>query len=439
MTEVLQPLAAPTATPTTTRPHRTAVAAQSHEPSFTELVYAHFAWWRELRNGGPGDAAAAYHELLGRFERRHGRLVHSFWCTHLESAVALTEKPAGRFPWQRSKWSFHRESDWATKGRHEIAAELHRCDELAVRARTVLTGVRQRICLQLVTASAAHLLSLVDESTAHADHENASVLKSETEALDQTEAYYRQAANGQAQIVYFAGMATVAAVDLRGRRHRARLRLDERRRGADRGGDRRGRQRRPADQRGAVRARLRRRPAVRVLPRRPSPADRRRLCSRDHLRLHERAPAPPDLGEGPGVRPQARRVRRRLPGRLQRALGAGHADDGAARRSPVPHRPRLRRRRKRLTSGGTAAGELPCAREGCGRPDGLRLARAARRRARVLRRHPRRTADRARAPRGSRRALPAARDRGLVAAERDHRGDARRARAGARAARSSPG
>jgi uncharacterized membrane protein YphA (DoxX/SURF4 family) len=207
LTEVLQqPLAAsPKA-----RPSHTA-HAHAHEPSFTELVYAHFAWWRELRNGGPGDAAAAYHELLGKFERTHGKLVHSFWCSHLESAVALTEQP-GRFPWQHSSWSFHRESDWATKGRHEIAAQLHRCDELAVRARTVLTGVRQRICLQLVTASAGHLLSLVDESTTHADAENAAVLKSETAALDDTEAYYRQAANGQAQIIYFAGMATVAAL-----------------------------------------------------------------------------------------------------------------------------------------------------------------------------------------------------------------------------------
>ena len=206
MTEVLQPLAAQPA-------KRTARAAVAHsrEPSFTELVYAHFAWWRELRSDVPGDAAAAYHDLLVRFERVHGRLVHSFWCTHLESAVALTELQP-RFPWQRSRWSFHRESDWSTKGRHEIAAQLHRCDELAVRARTVLTGVRQRICLQLVTASAAHLLSLVDESSAHADAENAAVLKSETAALDDTEAYYRNAANGQAQIVYFAGMATVAAI-----------------------------------------------------------------------------------------------------------------------------------------------------------------------------------------------------------------------------------
>ena len=224
--------------------------------------------------------------------------MQSFWCTHLESAVALTEQPS-RFAWQRSTWNFHRESDWATKGHHEIAAELHRCDELAVRARTVLTGVRQRICLQLVTASAAHLLSLVDESSSARRPRERFGSEGESEALDQTEAYYRQAANGQAQIVYFAGMATVAAVDLRDRRHRARLRLDARRRGADRGSDRRRRQRRPADQRGPVRARLRRRPPVRVLPRRPSPADRRRLRARDHVRVHERDPAPADPPKDP--------------------------------------------------------------------------------------------------------------------------------------------
>ena len=69
-----------------------------------------------------------------------------------------------------------------------------------------------------------------------------------------------------------------------------------------------------------------------------------------------------------------------------------------------------------------------------GRPDGVRVTRAARGRARVLRRHPRRPADRARAPRRPRRALPPARRRGAQPAERDHRGDARGARARARPA-----
>jgi hypothetical protein len=80
-----------------------------------------------------------------------------------------------------------------------------------VRARAVLTGVRQRICLQLVTAVAAHLLSLVDEGAAHADPAvGKAALDQELAALQEADDYYCQAANGQAQIVYFAGMATVA-------------------------------------------------------------------------------------------------------------------------------------------------------------------------------------------------------------------------------------
>ena len=89
---------------------------------------------------------------------------------------------------------------------------MHRCDELAVRAKTVLTGVRQRICMQLVMASAAHLLALVDARAAHADDsETSAALQQERAALAKAEAYYREAANGQAQMVYFSGMAVVAA------------------------------------------------------------------------------------------------------------------------------------------------------------------------------------------------------------------------------------
>jgi hypothetical protein len=125
--------------------------------------------------------------------------------------VILTEK-RGSFRWASPRCGFHRESDWATREFPDIASELHRCDELAVRAKTVLTGVRQRICMNLVMASAAHLMSLVDQRAADADlSANATALKQEHDALEKTEAYYREAANGQAQIVYFAGMASVAA------------------------------------------------------------------------------------------------------------------------------------------------------------------------------------------------------------------------------------
>ena len=186
---------------------------QHGHASFSDLVYAHFAWWRG-RNGHAADAESAYHEVLSRFEADHGRLVHSFWCSHLESGVALTERPR-RFG-RRGDLSLHRETDWATKQFPEIATELHRCDEIAIRARTVLTGVRRRICLQLVAATAGHLLSLVDSASApDAPAEVRAAVKEEREALDRAEHYYRDAANGQAEVVYFAGMAaTAVAVSL---------------------------------------------------------------------------------------------------------------------------------------------------------------------------------------------------------------------------------
>jgi hypothetical protein len=185
----------------------------SRAPSFTELVYAHFAWWhQDHKANGSGDATDAYRETLTRFEERHGEIVTSYWCSHVESAAALTEK-AGRFSWSTPVSTFHRESDWATQNAPDIARELYRCDELAVRARIVLRGIRQQICHRLVMSSAAHLLALVDARAGHSDETKvAETLEQERKRLDETEEYYCQAANGQAQIVYFTGMISVAAL-----------------------------------------------------------------------------------------------------------------------------------------------------------------------------------------------------------------------------------
>jgi hypothetical protein len=206
MTELAQPMAAAPVD----AGGETSVSSDD-APSFSELVYAHFDWWHTLREHRSARSAnATYRRTLREFEQAHGRIVQAYWCSHLESAVALTERNRG-LRGHRRQLNFYRESDWATKDFPEIAAALHRCDELAVRAKTVLTGVRQRICLQLIVAAAAHLLSLVDERAAHADAAPAEVaLKQELAALEDADAYYKQAANGQAQIVYFAGMASVA-------------------------------------------------------------------------------------------------------------------------------------------------------------------------------------------------------------------------------------
>jgi hypothetical protein len=209
VTELTQPLAAAPTTETETALRDSAVA--SYSTTFSELVYAHFDWWRALREDHvPPSTKAGYQDTLARFERRHGEIVSAYWCSHVESAVALTLKKRA-LPWATPSSEFHRESDWATQNAPDIARELHRCDQLAVRARTVLTGVRRLICMQLVMASAAHLLSLVDARAAHADAAKAEeALQRECDALGEAEDYYREAANGQAQIVYFLGMAAVA-------------------------------------------------------------------------------------------------------------------------------------------------------------------------------------------------------------------------------------
>lgn len=177
--------------------------------TFAELVVAHHEW-RSAPNGGrPGEAEDLYRKRLRHFQATHGHVVHAYWCSHIESAVALTEQ-ARRFP-LRPRIGFHRESDWATKRLPEIAAELHRLDALAIRARTVLSGVREAICLQLIAASASHLLSLADEAASpESPRELNKALREEKARIDTVQAYYHEAADGQAQIAYFAGMASVA-------------------------------------------------------------------------------------------------------------------------------------------------------------------------------------------------------------------------------------
>jgi hypothetical protein len=182
----------------------------AHPPTFTELVYAHHDWWRARQAGTPDTAAeAAYDSTLGAFEAEHGQITHVYWCSEIESAVALTERK--RLHGLRSPvFGFHRESDWATQAAPEVASELHRCDELAVRADAVLTGVRQRICLALVASCAAHLLSLVDTPAGSADDaKTAAAVEHERDEIDKVKDYYCKAANGQAQLVYFGGIATV--------------------------------------------------------------------------------------------------------------------------------------------------------------------------------------------------------------------------------------
>ena len=190
--------------------------------TFPDLVRIHFRWRKAMGSGSTAseqEQAAlddAYHAALQRFEDEHGELMSAYWCADVVSAVALT---AGRpnTGWVRRLLSvapkFHRVSDWATKDDPEIARALHQCDELAVRAGEVLRGRSRRISIQLVMTSACHLLSLVD---AHSERTDAAAHKAavavEQRQLQTLRRDYREAANGDAQLVYFLGMVVGVAL-----------------------------------------------------------------------------------------------------------------------------------------------------------------------------------------------------------------------------------
>jgi hypothetical protein len=204
-------------TPHTATPQQ----APENRVTFPDLVRIHYRW-RVLvgsdSTAGPAEreqANAEYHAALAKFEQEHGELINAYWCADYESAVALTAgKPDPG--WLRRLLSvapkFHRVSDWATKDDPEIARLLHKCDELAIRSAEVLRGRSRRICIQLVMTSACHLLSLVDarhiSMTATAQR---AAIAAEKRELASVARDYREAANGDAQLIYFGGMGLGAA------------------------------------------------------------------------------------------------------------------------------------------------------------------------------------------------------------------------------------
>jgi hypothetical protein len=199
------------------------IAPCEQRVAFPDLVRIHFRWRRSLREDSSAtDEERArldeeYRRALACFEDEHGEIVSAYWCSDVESAVALTAgKP--HTGWLRRMLQvsprFHRVSDWATKDQPEIARELHNCDELAIRACEVLRGRNRRICIQLVMTSACHLLSLVDAREGDEGDPEAvkAAVEAERQRLETLREDYREAANGDAQLIYFGGMVVGIAL-----------------------------------------------------------------------------------------------------------------------------------------------------------------------------------------------------------------------------------
>ena len=215
-------IACPAHAAMTTTDDATPQAIAEHRVTFPDLVRIHYRWRSTVGDRSPASAAERaatdeeYHAALAKFEEEHGRIVSAYWCVDFESAVALTAgKP--RTGWLRRLLSvspkFHRVSDWATKDDPEIARLLHKCDELALRSTEVLRGRARRICIQLVMTSACHLLSLVDAGRSKSSPEaHRAAVAAERRGLADIARDYRQAANADAQLIYFAGMAVGVAL-----------------------------------------------------------------------------------------------------------------------------------------------------------------------------------------------------------------------------------
>lgn len=211
---------------------------QGERVSFAEVVLAHFLRQRELylaaRRGIPADelelvgpAEQAYRDRLAAFEAEHGEILRAYWCTYEVSAVALTQQQV-RLQWWRwpvrneTRVRLHAETDWATRNSPELAHQLHKIDNLAVRADEVLRGTGEQIAMQLLLAAASHVLSYVDCEEGPPQSKSAirGVVARSNEELRQIQRHYHRAASNASRIVYAGGMlrgtfylalATVAA------------------------------------------------------------------------------------------------------------------------------------------------------------------------------------------------------------------------------------
>jgi hypothetical protein len=200
-------------------------ALEDGEPvTFADLVLAHhLRQWRlynAAQSDGSGDALAlaevadrAYQERLRRFQAVHGTIARAYWCTYQISAVAIAEQhvplPWWRFPRRtETRQRVFAETDWATRDAPELAHQLHKIDNLAVRADEILRGTAENIAMQLLLAAASHVLSYIDvkDGPPRDAAEIAKIVERSDDELAEIQRHYRRAGENATRIVYAGGM-----------------------------------------------------------------------------------------------------------------------------------------------------------------------------------------------------------------------------------------
>jgi len=181
--------------------------------SFAELVWAHHRRQEALGHDDELDADDLYRRRLLRFKADHGSVLETYWCRYEASGVALTEveRPRRlRNLYRRDPvLRFHTATDWRTEHANKIETALHRWETLAIRVGEILRGPSERIALHRVFAATTRLVAFADRrdaGTAATDPELESVLREDAKELKSVQAFYVQAGENSARILYFNGM-----------------------------------------------------------------------------------------------------------------------------------------------------------------------------------------------------------------------------------------
>jgi hypothetical protein len=148
------------------------------DPTFADLVDAHFRAQRELQQeGARGRWSGRFALLRARFEEREGDVVREYWGVSLPLGLVLTEMPRSR--WKRllyrpPRMRLHRAILDSGSLPPTFHAALADGDMLAVRARFSLGDLSRHTVLARIFEAEAFLLELADAARGEviADPEN---------------------------------------------------------------------------------------------------------------------------------------------------------------------------------------------------------------------------------------------------------------------------
>jgi hypothetical protein len=195
----------------------------SEEVTFSDLVLAHYfrqtSLYQAAQIGATSEDAelaqaadSAYRNRLKIFQHEHGQIIRAYWCTYEISGVAITEEKI-RGPWWRLRRIERRErlyaaTDWATRDSPELAHQLHKIDNLSVRADEILRGTAENIAMQLLACAASHVLSYVDRKGGPPRDPVTlrKIVDRSNDELADVRHHYQRAGENATRLVYAGGM-----------------------------------------------------------------------------------------------------------------------------------------------------------------------------------------------------------------------------------------